>query len=156
MQDDFLNKYDILQILGLELNETEQNNYINEISETTIKKAFYRLYKDGHIEEELFNKLEPIILSNEEDYDITDDIIHIKDELEEYLKREVNDYKKLSLLKQIEDFLEYIKFKKIQDPQVYETTNQLADSINSKGENFDELLEKYNQLKIHHGYKSSI
>ncbi len=156
MQEDFLNEYSIIEILGLELNETEKNNYLNKITEDTTKKALYRLYKDGYIKKELFNKLEPSISSKKDDHDITDDVIHIKDELIEYLNREVNEHKKISLLKQILDFLKHLKSKKIQDQEVYEITTQLTDSIKNRTGNFNELLKKYNQLKIHYEYKSSV
>ncbi len=156
MEHSFLTKYNIIKILGLEMTEEEKEKYLSEVSDTCIKKAFYKLYREGYIEEELFNKIEPIILSDEKNYDITQEVGHIKKKLEEAIITETNEYKRLSLLEQIEDFFNYTTEKNIEDPEINEVLTKLIESVNTDGEDFDELLNKYKKLKIQHKYESKI
>jgi hypothetical protein len=156
MKNSFLTKYDIVELLGLNLTSEEKERYLEELSDTCVKKAFYGLYREGKIEEELFNKIEPTILSDEKDYDITQEMGHLREEIDEAIILETNDYKKLSLLEQIEKFRHYTTKEGIQDIEIEETLTKLANSLNSNGENFDELLNTYKKLKIQYKYESKI
>jgi len=145
MKNSFLTKYDIVELLGLNLTSEEKERYLEELSDTCVKKAFYRLYREGKIEEELFNKIEPTILSDDKDYDITQEIGHLREELDEAIIIETNDYKKLSLLEQIEKFSHYITKKGIQDSEIEEILTKLTDSLNRDGEDFGNLLNLFKQ-----------
>ena len=156
MKNSFLTKYNIVELLGLEIDAIEKRKYLEEVSDTCVKKAFYRLYREGLIEEELFNHIEPIITSQEKEYDITEKLNHLKEELDEAIVIETNDYKKLSLIEQIEDFRTYVDKKNIEDQEIYIVLPRLLKSLDNRGENFEELLNKYKKLKIQHGYESKV
>jgi len=156
MKYSFLTKYNIVQLLDLNLDVIERRKYLEEVSDTCVKKAFYRLYREGLIQEELFNQIEPIVTSENENYDITEKLGHLKQELDEAIVIEANDYKRLSLVEQIENFREYIDKKEIEDSEIYILIPKLLKSLNGSGKNFDELLNKYKKLKIQHGYESKI
>ncbi len=156
MKDSFLTRYNIVELLGLEIDAIEKRKYLEEVSDTCVKKAFYRLYREGLIEEELFNHIEPIITSQEKEYDITEKLNHLKEELDEAIVIETNDYKKLSLIEQIEDFRTYVDKKNIEDQEIYIVLPRLLKSLDNRGENFEELLNKYKKLKIQHGYESKV
>ena len=156
MKNSFLTKYNIVELLGLNFDAIERRKYLEEVSDTCVKKAFYRLYREGLIEEELFNEIEPIITSDDKEYDITEKLKHLKEELDEAMLIETNDYKKLSLIEQIEDFRSYADKKNIDDQEIYIVLPKLLKSLNNSGENFEELLNKYKKLKLQHGYESKV
>lgn len=156
MKNSFLTKYNIVELLGLNFDAIERRKYLEEVSDTCVKKAFYRLYREGLIEEELFNEIEPIVTSDDKEYDITEKLEHLKEELDEAILIETNDYKKLSLIEQIEDFRSYADKKNIDDQEIYIVLPKLLKSLNNSGENFEELLNKYKKLKLQHGYESKI
>ena len=156
MKNSFLTKYNIVELLGLNFDAIERRKYLEEVSDTCVKKAFYRLYREGLIEEELFNEIEPIVTSDDKEYDITEKLEHLKEELDEAILIETNDYKKLSLIEQIEDFRSYADKKNIDDQEIYIVLPKLLKSLNNSGENFEELLNKYKKLKLQHGYESKV
>jgi hypothetical protein len=141
---------DFFELLNLEhLNNKQRKSYTARITKIAITNSIKQILEENLLPKEKEEQLNQMIQDKVDSIELQEYLASEVPQILEYIHKEVNRLKRAAILKQIDDFITFIRESEIpvEDRSDLQMLRQLIQDIESQDSISTEKLSKYKQIK---------